>query len=92
MANKQATLKVRVEQVLPVFGHADFTAEQVANALREERYEVLFALHSLASDRKVEHLNSSEQAFIDKWRKARNTYTPEPVPVHPIADWASCKA
>lgn len=91
-ANRQAALKVRVENVIQILGHKDFTAQQVANALSADRYDVLFALHALVNDRKVEHLNSTEAVFADKWRRFRGGYTPEPVPVHPIADWQACKA
>ena len=83
----QIRMAARVEHVIAILSyHDEFTAAQVGNALSADKYDVLFALHRLRNDGKVEHLNSTEQVFRDKWRRARRPYRAESLQAQVLAE------
>lgn len=66
---KTIRMAARVEHVVQIIGFQEFTPASVARALAADVYDVIFALHHLRNERKMELLTSREDVQTDRWRR-----------------------
>jgi hypothetical protein len=87
---KQVRLAHRVEHVVTIIGFQEFTPANVARALAVDVYDIIFALHHLRNEGRMERLTNREDVQTDLWRRriAGRKYKAERTKVVPLTERA----